>query len=190
MSATVKSLLPPNASKLERVLEQATSRVGAVPISLRPLWNARTCPVKLLPWLAYQLGVDEWDNNWPEAYKRDVIESAREVRRKKGTPGAIKRALAALGHPNAVLVERQASIRHNGQAKRNGTRSRGGPGQWATFGVILTRPISIAQGDLIRRRIASDKRNCCHLTYLDFTSAPNLHNGMILRDGTYTHGLV
>ena len=190
MSADVKTLLPPNATRLERVLEQSTARIGAVPVSLRPLWNARTCPVQLLPWLAHALGVDEWDANWPETYKRDVIETTREIRRKKGTPGAIKRALAALGHPNAILVERQASIRHNGQAKRDGTRSRGGSGKWATFSVILTRPVSIAQGELIRRRIASVKRNCCHLTYLDFTSSPNLHNGMIRRDGTYTHGMV
>ena len=47
------SLLPPNASALERKLEQATLRLGTLPVPLRELWNPDTCPAHLLPWLAW-----------------------------------------------------------------------------------------------------------------------------------------
>jgi phage tail P2-like protein len=186
----VKSLLPPNATRLERGLEQATARIGAVPVSLRPLWDPQACPLDLLPWLAWAVGVEEWDASWPEAYKREVVATARDIRHKKGTPGAIQRALAALGHPNARLIERQASIRYDGTAKFDGTRSYGGPTQWATFSVILTRPVSVKQAAIIRQRIASVKRTCCHLTGLDFSDASNQYSGAIKYDGTYTYGLV
>ncbi|GHK16942.1 hypothetical protein ECZU03_07310 [Escherichia coli] len=32
-----------------------------MPVPLRTLWNWRTCPVKLLPYLAWALSVDRWD---------------------------------------------------------------------------------------------------------------------------------
>ena len=186
----VKSLLPPNTTPLERALEQSTARIGAVPFRLRDNWNARTCPVDLLPWLAWAVGVEEWDATWPEALKREVVDTARKIRRKKGTPGAIKRALAALGHPNAILFERSGSIRYDGAAKYDGNNTYGGSGEWATFRIVLTRPVSIQQAQIIRQRINSVKRACCHLTGLDFTSAAVKYNGSIKYDGTYSHGMV
>ena len=187
---TIKSLLPPNTTPLERALERATARIGAVPFRLRDNWNARTCPVDLLPWLAWAVGVEEWDANWPEALKREVVATAREIRHKKGTPGAIKRALAALGHPNAILFERSGSIRYDGAAKFDGNNTYGGSGEWATFRIVLTRPVSIQQARIIRQRINNVKRACCHLTGLDFTSAAIKYNGSIKYNGTYSYGMV
>jgi P2-related tail formation protein len=51
------SLLPPNVSGLERALEQASARVGDIPVPIDPLWNPATCPARLLPWLAWALSV-------------------------------------------------------------------------------------------------------------------------------------
>ncbi|AIY42994.1 Phage tail fiber [Collimonas arenae] len=175
---------------MERALEQSTARLAAVPLNLRPNWNPRTCPAHLLPWLAWALGVEEWDADWPEAFKREVIATSRAIRRQKGTPGAIKRALAALGHPNAQVIERSHSIRYDGKARFDGSRTYGGKTQWATFSVILTRPVTIKQAALIRQRIHSVKRSCCHLTGLDFSTAPNQYNGALKYDGTYTYGIV
>ena len=45
-----QTLLPPNASDLERATEGAIrARLTAVPIPLATLWNPDTCPAPLLP---------------------------------------------------------------------------------------------------------------------------------------------
>ena len=49
----------------------ATGR--AVPVPNRQLWNPWTCPVGILPWLAWALKVDEWDAAAPEDRKRQII---------------------------------------------------------------------------------------------------------------------
>lgn len=92
------SLLPPNSTLLERAIEAAMhKRLNALPVPIRDLWNADTCPVHLLGWLAWAKSVDVWDESWPEAQKRAVIKASRFVHRHKGTVGAVRRALDALG---------------------------------------------------------------------------------------------
>jgi phage tail P2-like protein len=175
---TARSLLPPNTTQLERDLEQATARQGAVRIDIANNWNPHTCDAALLPWLAWAVGVEEWDSTWPVQLQRDTIANTRAIRQTKGTPYAVKLALTAMGHPNAQLVERSDEFR----GKRNGA--------WATFEIKLTRPVSRAQAALIRQRIENVKRVCCHLTALDFTSNPIKYNRTIKYDGTYSHGVV
>jgi phage tail P2-like protein len=96
--APVDNLLPPNATLLERNLAQAGAAIEAVPIPLRDLWNADTCPVNLLPFLAAALSVDRWDANWPEQTKRSVIKASYFVHKKKGTIGALRRVVEPLGY--------------------------------------------------------------------------------------------
>jgi P2-related tail formation protein len=47
--------------------------------------------------------VDSWDANWSEKQKRDAIAASIEVHRHKGTVGALKRALQAVGYE--VLID-------------------------------------------------------------------------------------
>lgn len=75
----------------------ANAVIGALPVPLRDLVNPDTCPVDLLPWLADYLSVDAWDITWSEAQKRETIRASLGIHRMKGTIGAVKRALAALG---------------------------------------------------------------------------------------------
>ncbi len=91
-------LLPANATALERNLA-ATMPLDRLPVALRTLWNAATCPVDLLPWLAWAWSVDDWDSTWSEAQKRDVIASSIYIHRHKGTKAAVVRATAAMGKP-------------------------------------------------------------------------------------------
>lgn len=100
----VATLLPPNATSGERALEQATARIEQVPLRARQMWNADTIPAHLLPWLAWAFSVDDWDVNWSDTQKRAAIKAAYEVQRRKGTIGAVRRALAALG-VNITIVE-------------------------------------------------------------------------------------
>lgn len=93
-----KDLLPSNADPQERAQSEAIARISDVPILVRESWNPQTCPASLLPWLAWALSVDEWDTEWTEQEKRDVIESSLMIHRHKGTIGAVRRALTPLGY--------------------------------------------------------------------------------------------
>ncbi len=90
------SLLPPNATALERAIERPSGRVDALPVPVDTVWSPETCPAALLPWLAWAFSVDTWNPAWSEKIKRQVIAQSFDVHRVKGTLGAVKRALAAL----------------------------------------------------------------------------------------------
>ncbi|TMP83758.1 phage tail protein I [Pseudoalteromonas phenolica] len=60
-------------------------------------WDPLRCPVTLLPWLAWSLSVDDWDESWTEETKRAMIANSVKVHKHKGTVGAVKKALSALG---------------------------------------------------------------------------------------------
>lgn len=94
----MNKLLPPNATELERNLVAVTERTSSQNITgISGLWNADTCPLKLLPWLAWAEGVQEWSSQWDENVQRQVIKTARATRRKRGTVQAVKDAVAAFG---------------------------------------------------------------------------------------------
>ncbi|MEZ2744276.1 phage tail protein I [Halopseudomonas bauzanensis] len=93
----MSSLLPPSSSALESALEKIATRFDSIPVPLRQIWNADTCPEDLLPWLARAVSVDVWDTNWSSEQKRAAIKTSIEVHRRKGTIGAVLEALRALG---------------------------------------------------------------------------------------------
>lgn len=93
----MNSLLPPNASPLERAFEQSIARIGDVPTPMRDLWNADKCPAELLPWLAWALSIDTWQPYWPEHVKRARIRMALEIQRRKGTAQSVRQVVASFG---------------------------------------------------------------------------------------------
>ena len=90
-------LLPPNATALERAVDGASARFDELEAPIRDLWSPRRCPLALLPWLAWALGVETWRADWPEATKRRAVEEAIQVHREKGTVAAIRRVLDLIG---------------------------------------------------------------------------------------------
>ncbi len=90
------TMLPPNATEPERTLDATVARISDVGVPNADLWNPKTCPVALLPWLAWALSVDYWNPVWPDATKRKVIAASFDVHRVKGTIGALERALESL----------------------------------------------------------------------------------------------
>lgn len=185
------TLLPPSSTPLERALDQtAAARLAALPSVVASLWNADTCPSALLPYLAWAMSVDEWNDGWGVDKKRAVIKESRHIHQHKGTLSAIKRALAAIGQPDATVIERGNYIRHNGLYLRDGTHNRQGAGGWPTYRVILTQPVTIDMAQQIKRLLASVQRNCITLTAIDYKQAALRHNGVAIRDGAYTRGVV
>lgn len=99
----MSDLLPFNASKVEKAMsEGASSSIREMQVRHGDLWNPATVPVEFIPWLAHALSVDHWNSNWPESVKREVLFQSVAVHRRKGTIGAIRRALEATGLPTQV----------------------------------------------------------------------------------------
>lgn len=91
-------LLPANATELERLAAEAMAQIDRVPVPLRQLWNPDTCPVELLPYLAWAFSVDRWSQAWPESAKRAAIRAAYFIHANKGTIGALRRVVEPLGY--------------------------------------------------------------------------------------------
>lgn len=87
------SLLPPNATPLERALEAAGARLSEVPVPLASLWDPATCPIEILPWLAWSLSIDFWDPTWPEALKRAQVANAIPTHRRKGSAASVRQVI-------------------------------------------------------------------------------------------------
>lgn len=94
----MSELLPPSSTPLERALADTVAKVSTVPTPARNLWNPDTCPVELLPWLAWAFSLDDWDVTWTEAQQRAAVKASYSVHRYKGTIGAVRDALQALGY--------------------------------------------------------------------------------------------
>ncbi|WP_313572554.1 phage tail protein I [Pantoea piersonii] len=91
-------LLPTGSSLLEVAAAEACADIEKMPVPLRQLWNAQTCPVALLPYLAWAWSVDRWDSGWNEATKRSVVAASEYVHRHKGTIGSLRRIVEPLGY--------------------------------------------------------------------------------------------
>lgn len=102
------TLLPPNATALERALEAATARIGAVETPIAPLWDPASCPIGTLPWLAWGLSVDSWDSDWTEAVKRDAVARSIDLHRRKGTRLSVEAVLARLDALLAIVEWHEA----------------------------------------------------------------------------------
>ena len=88
-------LLPPNASRFERGMARTGDRLAAIDYDPAALWNPDTCPIALLPWLAWTLHTDHWDPAWSDARKRVAVASAIDDHRHRGTRLSMERVLAS-----------------------------------------------------------------------------------------------
>ena len=185
----MSDLLPPNATAAEVAIAAATARVGAVPVPIRDSWDPATCPVSLLPWLAWGLSVDDWDPAWSVSTQRAVIAASIEVHRRKGTRAAVVVALAAAGWPGAEVFEGWGRHFYDGAYAHDGAIQHDEPDHWAEYRVRVERAMTNPQADFVRSVLATVAPLRCHLKQLDFTAAPALYDGAILHDGTYNHGV-
>lgn len=185
----MSNLLPPNATPQEHALDDATARVGGVPVIVRELWDPDTCPNNLLAWLAWAFGVDEWDNNWSDEAKRNTIRSAVAVQRKKGSVWSVKEVIKAAGYGDSILIEGNSNHFYDGAGHHNGLFTYGDATEWARYRFILMRPITNKQAAQVRRILDYTAPARCHLIELIFTEVPNIYDGTTYYDGTYNHGV-
>lgn len=97
MNNPARDLLSPNAAPGTRAMTASVARISDVPVTLRTLWNPQTCPLTLLPWLAWALSIDTWKSYWPEAVKRQRVAQAIAIQRRKGTAQSVSAVVQSFG---------------------------------------------------------------------------------------------
>jgi phage tail P2-like protein len=125
--------LPKNSTMLEMLLYRCIDRIeerineeisnAEISCKISELWNYEKCPARFLPYLAWSLGVEYWDDSWgddeaSDKIKRNYIKQWIGVRKIRGTLGAIKKAMELIGvnctieewfnHPNGFTDEPNA----------------------------------------------------------------------------------
>lgn len=105
------SLLPPNATKLERALEAGAARISDVTAPIDTLVNPATIDAGVLPWLAYGFSVDFWDAAWSEAVKRRAVAESIAQHRIKGTRASVEHVLARVDGLARVIEAREDPAR-------------------------------------------------------------------------------
>lgn len=99
-----KALVPSNHRRLEHALAEVLAPLRA--IETRPIewaWDAWRCPASLLPFLAYAVSVDFWDDGWDEIRKRRAIAESPAYHRTKGTRAAVETAAGYTGRPFTIV---------------------------------------------------------------------------------------
>ncbi len=134
-------------------------------VPLRDLYNADTCPVHLLPHLAWAWSVDRWDYRWTEATKRAAIKASYYIHAHKGTIGALRRVVEPLGYLIEII-------------EWFNMRPEGGPGTFALKVGVLDTGITEEMYQELERLIDDAKPVSRHLTglaiSLETTGAINL----------------
>lgn len=156
----MSELLPPSATPQERALAETAARVSTVPTPARDLWNPDTCPVELLPWLAWAFSLDDWDVTWTEAQQRAAVKASYSVHRYKGTIGSVKDALQALG----LGVQVQEWFNQI---------PAGAPYTYRLLLEVNQYGVSLAQLEKIQDVVDNAKNLRSHMTTLDMTVSSN-----------------
>lgn len=92
-----------HATAIEKSAESvASSRLGEIDVRIRDLWDPDTCPIELLPWLAWAFSVGGWKDYWGEKEKRDAIKLAVQIARKRGTRKSVDDVVKPFGANVAV----------------------------------------------------------------------------------------
>lgn len=170
----VTSLLPPNASATERAIEQAVGRISVVPVPLREVKDAATCPQEALPALAWEWSVDEWHLAEVESEQRAAIADSYRLHALKGTPWAVRRAiaLAGLGN-NSRLIEGHAPRLYDGTIFADGSQIHGG-WSWAEYTIEADlgehSGLDASTPDRVRRAATAAAPASRHLTSITWAA--------------------
>ena len=100
------SKLPPSASPLERVMEQIFfEEIALIERDIKDFLDPYKCRTDLLPYLAWEMSVDDWDESWDEKTKRDVIAAAIEIHSYKGTRYALDKSIESIRQDGLSVTE-------------------------------------------------------------------------------------
>jgi len=92
-TASQPHMLPPNATQLEQKLAGLTALLDKVTVDVSQLWSEKYCPPSHLPWLAWAMGLELWNNDWHPGVKHKLIAHAAQMHKYKGTRRAVRDAI-------------------------------------------------------------------------------------------------
>lgn len=85
----MSNLLPRNATKLEKNIEQLGEKISLIRVPFVDLHSIDRCPVLHLPWLAWEHRVEYWQPDWNEQDKRNAIRESESFNAGRGTRSSI-----------------------------------------------------------------------------------------------------
>lgn len=86
-------LLPPNATTLEKQLAKRTASISHLLVDIRKLWDSHEIPESFLPWLAWSMSLDSWQEDWQQNVKRQLVAKSVDDHKQKGTRAAVEQAI-------------------------------------------------------------------------------------------------
>lgn len=189
-----KQQLPPALAGDERfamLCELLDESLAEVDLDAMLVYLVDLVRPNLLPVLADQFSMFD-EASWLLAEsvdaRRNLIKSAAELHRYKGTPWAIREVIRLLGFGEIVLQEGLGNQIRDGSITRDAAHVHGDPGSWPLYRVFLSKPITNDQAALLRRLLLSIAPARCRLVSLDYASVAIRHNEFARRDGQYNHG--
>ncbi|MBV2149281.1 phage tail protein I [Sphingobium sp. AS12] len=99
---TRPTILPPGSTALEKALEQIAAARTDMPVQIRTYRQPANLSVSILPWLAWELSLDNWSSDWPETIKRARVRQAIPIARRKGTAASVRDVVASFGGSVAI----------------------------------------------------------------------------------------
>ena len=191
MSAT---LIPNNGSRLQHDLARLTAAEAAA-LDIAVINRSRSpqqCDAHWLPWLAWERSIGD-DEGWrfaeTEQARRDLIGGYIAKHQHKGTPSVIRQLFRDLRLGEIDIIERVAKLRYNGEATFDGTHIFGGaPGDWAKYAIVVRRPITNEQANILRNILEQITPKRCELVYIDYRATALVWSGEITFNGAYNFG--
>ncbi|EGR0465752.1 phage tail protein I [Vibrio cholerae] len=100
------SKLPPSASKMERIMEQVFwEEIALIERDIKTFYDPYQCRADLLPYLAWEMSVDYWDENWSDETKRNVIFASLPIHSSKGTRFALDKSIESIRKDGLSVTE-------------------------------------------------------------------------------------
>lgn len=138
-----------------------------------------------LAWLAEQFSL-AGDNGWElaesDTAKRELLKSAIELFRYKGTPWSIRQVIRNLGFGEVQIIEGDEEL-DPAIAMKWPDETR-----WALYRIKLSQVVTNDQAGLLRKTLAAFAPARCELASLDYVATPIRYNNTARYDGTYNHG--
>lgn len=98
-----ETLLPTNATELERAIEESVGERLDLPTPLREAVDPDVCPPAFLPFLGFERDAGLWNDAWRDPVTREAVRYEFRHKRRLGTPAGIRGRIAQV--PRARLVE-------------------------------------------------------------------------------------
>lgn len=94
---TQETLLPQNRTAFEEAADLTGARIADLPLDIPKLVRPFEMPAPFLPWAAWGLSVDFWENEWPEDKHLLMLARSLRMHARKGTATAIAEAVQIMG---------------------------------------------------------------------------------------------